>query len=499
MTPRKLYNTCIFFVITQFAVASHDYNILSFGAVPDGKTLNTKAIQAAINLAHKEGGGRVIIPAGRFLSGSIVLRSNVELHLLKQAVLLGSVNPDDYLKMNRWKALVMADSANNISISGKGVLDGQGAQLALTIDSLFYAGKIDSSDYELNEKRPTCHLRPQIIEFLNCNNIRVTGVTIKNAACWVQTYELCRNLIIDNIKVESDAYWNNDGIDISNCKNVQITHSSINSSDDGICLKSYCKNPKIESEYCDSIYISDCTVRSSASAIKLGTPSCGGFKNITIENIKIFDTFRSAIALELVDDGVMENIMINNITAKNTGNAIFIRLGDRRKQEPVGQIKNITIKNVKVKVPFERADYAYEIRGPELPYFHNIFPSSITGIPEQPIENIHLENIEIIYPGGGNPAYANMPLWRLKDVPEMKDKYPEFSMFGELPAWGMYVRHVKGLTLKNIKIKIEKRDYRPALVFDDVKNLSIESLKIEGDKKKELIIFNSVEELKIIK
>ena len=486
----------IFFFLLQLtallAWCQRDYSLLQFGAVPDGKTKNTVAIQRAIDTAHKNGGGRVVFPAGRFLSGSIVLKSNVELHLLKGAVLLGSTDPGDYIKINRWKGFVMADGQQNIGISGKGTIDGQGRNLALHIDSLFYAGKIDSIRYNFKERRPKYYLRPQNIEFVKCKNVRVTGVTLKNAACWVQTYDVCENVTIDNITVDSDAYWNNDGIDIQDCKNVRITNCYVNAADDGICIKSQYKE-----HLCDSIYVANCTVRSSASAVKFGTVSHGGFKNVVIENIKVFDTFRSAIAIEVVDGGICENILVQNIEAQNTGNPIFIRLGDRNKRRPPGMLKNVVLKNIRVQVPFERPDYKYDIRGPALPFFHNIFPSSITGIPGHPVENVLLENIEITYPGRGNNGMANLPVSRLEDVPENIEEYPEFSMFGELPAWGFYVRHVDGLKMENIHIKIEAADYRPPMVFDDVNNLEICKLKIEGENKSKYIVLNKVENDKI--
>lgn len=491
---RRFYIT-ILLVFCQTISFSKDYDVLLFGAIGDGTTLNTCAIQSAIDKAYEDGGGRVIIPSGSFLSGSIILKSNVELHVSKKAILLGSTNPNNYEVINRWKALVMADSAINISISGKGVIDGQGYQLALNIDSLFYIGKIDSADYEFPEKRPKVTLRPQVIEFVNCNNINVSGITIRNSASWVQSYYMCTNLTIDGIRVESDTYWNNDGIDIIDCQKVRITNSYINASDDGICLKSYGR-VRHGRPFCDSIYIANCIVRSSASAIKFGTASFGGFKNVTIEKIKVFDTFRSAIALESYGNGVLEKILIKDIHAVNTGNAIFIRIGRRTKKMNPGILKDVTIKNVKVQVPFKRPDFAYKIRGPALPFFHNIFPSSITALPGSPIMNLTLENIEITYPGRGNRAYANMPLSRLNEVPENAELYPEFSMFGELPAWGFYVRHVDGLTMKDIRIKIKKPDYRPALVFDDVKNLDLQSVQIVGDKKGELIIYNDVKQIK---
>ena len=481
-----------FFIFSQNMLVAQDQNITNFGAVPDGKTLCTYAIQSAIDYVSKKGGGRVIIPKGRFLSGSIEMKSGVELHIEKGGVLLGSPNSKHYYKLKRWVGFVLAHGQNNIAITGEGEIDGQGRQVALHIDSLFYAGQIDSARYNFVEMRPKYYLRPQLIEFVKCKNIQVKNVTLKNAACWVQTHDRCENIVIDNVRTESDAYWNNDGIDIQDCKNVRVTNCFVDSADDGICLKSQ------SSDYlCDSIYIDNCTVRSSASAVKFGTVSHGGFKNVVIKNIKVYDTFRSAIAIEVVDGGTLDNVLIDSVTATNTGNAIFIRLGERTKKASMGILKNVTIKNVKVEVAFERPDYAYEIRGPALPFFHNTFPSSITGIPGHRVHNVTLENIEIIYPGRGNNGLANAPLSRLDFIPENISHYPEFSMFKELPAWGFYVRHVEGLNFKNIKMSIKEADYRPAFVFDDVKNVNIESLEIKGESKTKHIILHNTENVKV--
>lgn len=481
----------LFVVFLKSSAFAEEYNILKFGSLGDGKTLNTESIQAAIDKAANSGGGKVIIPEGKFLTGSIILKSNVELHLLKNAVLLGSTNPYHYNNLNRWKSLILADNQSNIAITGEGTIDGQGRQLALNCDSLYFVGEIDEKYFNLRRKRTNEGMRPQIIEMVKCKKVNITGVNIKNAACWVQTYDLCENLVIDNIRVESDAYWNNDGIDVSDCRNVQITNCYVNSADDGICLKSHSPD-----HWNDSILIANCTVRSSASAIKFGTASTGGFKNIKIENIKVYDTFRSAIALESVDGGTLENVEVNNITATNTRNAIFIRLGHRNYDGIVGKLRNVKISNVKVEVPFDRPDSEYDLRGPDLPFFHNPFPASITGIPGHYAENITLENIEIIYPGRGNNGLANLPLWRLDAVPENEAEYPEFSMFEELPSWGFYVRHVNGLKMKNISVKAKDRDYRPAFVFDDVNRLELNKMTIDESDSGPQVIIRKVSDFK---
>ena len=133
----------------------------------------------------------------------------------------------------------------------------------------------------------------------------------------------------------------------------------------------------------------------------------------------------------------------------------------------------------------------YDLRGPEVNFFHNPFPSSIVGILGHEIENVTLENITITYPGRASKGMAYLPLSRLQQVPEKKDSYPEFSMFGELPAWGMYVRHANGLTFKNIIFKLEDVDFRPAFVFDDVRNVSLEGIHLPKNKTKQIYLNNT--------
>lgn len=468
-------------------------NVKSFGAVGDASTLCTAAVQTAIDSAFQCGGGTVLIPKGIFLCGSIVMKSGVDLNLLEDAIILGSTNPLDYKKIADHSALILADNSRNFSLTGKGSVDGQGLALALTIDSLHHIGKVIDPNYNYRRMRPSENVRPQIINFSNCYNVAVKNVTIKNGAGWVTKYNQCNNVSIDSVTVLSTAYWNNDGMDICDCKNVRITNCYVNSADDGICLKSM--SPVLCN---DDIFISNCTIRSSASAIKFGTDSRGGFKNIRIEKIKVFDTYRSAIAIESVDGGIVDNVSISDVEAKNTGNAIFIRLGHRNVSGEPGCLKNVTIKNMKVEVPFERADIKYDLRGPDLPFFHNTFPSSITGIPGRNVENVKLENIEITYPGRATKGMAYAALYRLDQVPENEKEYPEFSMFGELPAWGFYVRHVNGLTMKKIILRLMGNDYRPPFVFDNTKNLLLEDSNIFVKNGPEHVVLNNVSHSEIV-
>lgn len=488
MSYKRIVSSCFFlFFLFQisfgaeiYANKGKDYLVTTFGAVADARTVNTKAIQKAIDAANKNKGGRVVFSKGIFLSGSIVLKSGVELFFEDGAVLLGSTDVNDYPKYDGRRALVVATASKNISISGKGIIDGQGRELALAIDSLHHTGVRMDPEYNYRRLRPGDG-RGKLISFVKCDSIKVTDIKLKNSSGWVTCFEQSSNIVVDNVTVESRAYWNNDGIDINGCENVRVTNCNVNTADDGICLKS--DSPGLQN---NNIYIANCSIRSSANAVKFGTGSYASFKNVTIENIKVYDTFRSAIAIESVDGAEIENIKVLNIVAVNTGNAILIRLGHRNGDKP-GSIKNVSIKNVKAQIPFGRPDIDYDLRGPEVDYFHNPFPASIAGIPGYSIENVILENIEITYPGRASKGMAYLPLSRLKDVLENEKGYPEFTMFGELPSWGFYVRHVNGIEMKNIKLLLEKEDFRPAFVFDDVKGLRLEKIDVPSDKTNQII------------
>jgi len=474
-----------------------DFLITSYGAKSDEKTINTIAIQKAIDAAFKNKGGRVVFPKGNFLSGSIILKSNVTLYFEEGCVLLGSTNPKDYPNMifegrpdspkkddNSQMALIIAHKAKNIALKGKGTIDGQGLQLALNIDSLHHAGITVDPKYSLRRNRPSETMRPKLFRFSQCESIVIEGLKAGEASCWGLSFELCHNLVLNNLKIVNRSYWNNDGIDITDCKNVRVTNCDIDAADDGICLKSY-----YPGFYNDSVYIANNTIRSSASAVKFGSASFGGFKNVIIKDVKVYDTFRSAIAIESVDGAFIENIDVSNINAVNTGNAVFIRLGNRTGDKP-GSIRNVSIKNIKIQVPFDRPDINYDLRGPEVDFFHNPFPSSIVGLKGHNIENVVLENIEINYPGRSSKGMAYIPLNRLHQVPEAAQDYPEFSMFGELPAYGFYVRHANGISLKNIKLTLDDADFRPAFVFDDVQNINMQDINFPEAKQKQIVLKN---------
>jgi len=467
-------------------------NIVDLGAKGDGITDNTRVIQKAIDEASASGNGKVIVPAGTFLTGVIHIKSNVEISLAENAVWLGSAKRIDYGPKDA-SPLIVAKGQHNFSITGKGTIDGNGKELIKDIYVMLKAGTLEDSEWQTlnpwHQMRPEERNRPKIILFQNCDSIQVKGITIKNGLMWVQDYRSCTNVIIDSIKVRSTTFLNNDGIDITDSKNVRITNCDIDAADDGICLKSSLRN-----EGCENVYVANCKVRSSASALKLGTASWGGFRKITIRDIYVYDTYRSAIAVEAVDGGVLEDVDVQNITAKNTGNAIFIRLGHRNKDEVYSQVRRVHIANVKVEIPAGKPDKGYPEEGPIVRFPHNVFPASVSGIPGYPVEDVTIENVAVTYESGGNSQIACLPLDSLAKIPEQISEYPEFSMFGELPAWAFYVRHAIGLKMKNISVKAKNKDYRPACVFDDVTGLEMEKIGIEEDDSVPQVILRNTNE-----
>lgn len=466
------------------------YNITAFGAVPDSTTHNTRFIQQAIDKAAAAGGGQVLVPAGKFVTGVLHIKTGVNLHLAENAVLLATTQRMDYGPAKA-SALIVAENQQNISLTGKGAIDGQGEQLLEDIFRVLKQGILKDAEWQQyndwGQMRPAENNRPKLIMFSNCNNVTVKGITIQNGLCWIQDYRSCTNMLFDSIKVVSNTFLNNDGIDLVDCKNVKLTNSFFDVADDGICLKSH--DPK---SYCEKIYIANCTVRSSASAFKMGTASFGGFKKITVDSLYVYDTFRSAIAVETVDGGVAEDINIRNITARNTGNAIFIRLGKRRAERQPGTLKGVYISNVKVQIPAGKPDAGYNMEGPRELYEHNVFPSSITGIPGHPVADITLENIDVEYALKSTNHIGNVNVDSLQNIPENIAAYPEFSMFRELPAWGFYVRHANNITMKNVRFSYTGKEFRTNSIFDDVNQLRLQNFYVSQAASTPVIILNNV-------
>ncbi len=464
---------CSLLVLVSTQASAKDYLATYFGIRSDGAVLNTRSIQFAINYINQNGGGRLVFHVGRYLTGTLHMRSNVTLHFEEGAVLLGSLNPFDYeARTNPFMtSMIFADSVSNIGITGRGMIDGQGKQVANNYIDVIDKGLLKD---KFRNGRPEIETRPMIIYFRNCRNVVIKNIMLKNSASWNQTYDQCRNVIVDSISVDNKDYWNEDGVDLIDCDSAYVGNSFFDVADDGICLKSH--DAKF---YCNNILIRNNTVRSSANAIKFGTVSRGGFKNIRIIHNKVYDTYRSAIALEAVDGGFVENIEIDSLESYNTGNVIFLRVGERW-GEKTARMKGVTIKHVVADIPSAKPDAGYSYEGPVEDLPRNLSPAIIiTGLAAKKIEQVSMSDIEVRHAGGGNALYARLDLQHLDSVPELPAKYPEFSMFKELPAWAVYIRHATGVRLDKAFFTAEKKDYRLPIVLDDVHDALFSAVSVK--------------------
>jgi len=424
------------------------YDVRDYGAEGDGKILCTKAIQKAIDQCASDDGGTVYLPAGIYLSGTIFLKSHVTLRLDSGSILLGSKDPNDYPLHSSGGgtdklvsgSLIAGQGLNHIAIVGRGTIDGQGSAFR------WKGGG-----------------RPKCIHLAGCSNILIEGIRMQSAGSWMQHYRGCDRLTIRDIAVFNHVTYNNDGLNIDSCKDVCIYGCMVDSDDDAVVLKSLSLKP------CENVTISNCVISSHCNSIKMGTESGGGFQNITISNCTILSPRYSkniygkqrglaGIALEIVDGGILEGVAISNITIKGVTVPIFMRLGNRARQyekdkpKPVvGTFRNVIVSNI-------------------LATNCSNIGCSITGLQGHFIENVSLNNINLGFEGGGTVEDA------IRQVPEKTQSYPESTMFGVLPAYGFYCRHVKGLQLNNVQLQLAMDDQRHALVFEDVQDALVDGL-----------------------
>ena len=464
----------------------NDYNVRSFGAVGDGKNLDSPAINTAIESAFANGGGKIIVPAGIYLCGSIHLKSNIELHLLPGAIIKaapasmkvydesesfgGFPEYQDGGHTYFHNSLIWAEGQDNISITCRGMIDGEG----LTKKDTENAGNVQGGSIGTGDKAIALKL---------CTNVLIRDITIFRGGHFAIIITGCEKGTIDNVTIDT----NRDGIDIDCCKYLTVTNTKVNTpNDDGIVLKSsYALKKPVP---CENILINNCIVTGYklgtfldgtyipekvnwvCGRIKLGTESNGGYRNIAISNCTMM--YSSGLAFEEVDQGRMENIAVSNITMNHVHHyPIYITTGCRNRGP-----KEVTSPSYGGDIMISNviADDADSLAG-----------IIVTGMKEEPLRNIRLHNIQIRYRGGGTSDLSK------KEYREQGTNYPEPRWAGPTPAYGLYARHVDGLTVRGLYLETIRPDYRHVVILDDVKNADIQDLTAPVQKGAEKIVIKN--------
>ena len=414
------------------------------GAVGDGRTNDTHALQQAIDLVHERGGGVVRLSAGTWLSGTLHLRSDVTIDLAPGAVLLASRDDDDFAPHEPLPfdtgsdvettdfahALLAGRDLERIAIRGAGVID-------------------------MNRARRS---GPKPIALKRCRFATVQGITIVRSPNYCVSLGGCEDVLVEGVTIR-DAYA--DGIDPDCCRRVRIANCDIESDDDALCLKaSFLLGERAATE---DVVVTNCRMRSPSNCFKLGTESTGDFRQIVLSNCVFsgrppedHDAAAAAegggIAILTVDGGTVDGVMISNVVMRDVPAPLFVRLGNRgRDQRPPapGRLRNVVISGV----------MAVGATG----------TGSIAGLPGHPVEALTVENVRITTVGGGRQRSG-------LDVPERTAAYPKVTMYGALPAFGLYLRHARDVSMRNVELTVEHADSRPALVADDVAGLHVARL-----------------------
>jgi polygalacturonase len=434
-------------------------NILAYGAKPDGKSLNTDAIQRAIDDVFKAGGGVVYGPPGNFLVAGIELRSRVTLYLDAECTLRGSTSIDDYRRGSDANGhhVIFANRAEGVTLSGPGTIDGQG--------SAFWESRNRPPASPDNEWKDVATQYVQVkkggrpspmLQFAQCRNVRIDGINVTNSAGWTLQLLACESATVNGIRIRNPPFGvNTDGIDITASRDVSISNCDIATGDDAICLKS--PSPYGDLLPTKNVTITNCTLRSSCNGFKIGTETHGAFENIVFKDSVITsDTARpmnerviGGVSIEMVDGGSIDGVNVSNIHMQNVRAPIFVRLGQRVRNDG-SFLRNVQIDGVS-------AEGA-------------IVTSSISGVPGLRLSDITVSNCHLRTVERGRPD------WVEREVPEMPDKYPEAWMMGHLPAYGFYIRHADRVKMQNVECLTDAPDPRPAIVCDDVQDIAFTGL-----------------------
>ena len=459
------------------------YNVKDFGAVADGETLCTVAVQKAVDYCHAQGGGTVYFEKGRYVLSSVFLKDDVHIEIAEGAEILGSLNFYDYAQQEKVDYPIYQDASHtyfdlsmfvgrdceNISITGKGKID---------MRSIW-----DEDGVRGPEIR---HRGPKCIALKECKNIEVAGLEIVNVTDLAVYFAGCENVEIHDLKL----YVYIDGISPDNSKKVRIYNCDVEAGDDAIVFKSSYTLNRID--ICKDIKVWNCRLKSRCTAIKFGTETNGGFENIEIEDIDIRETRITGIGIESVDGADVNGVSIKNVHMRNVNAPLFIHIGKRMRGpsgREIGRIRNVTLENIVAEGPYEPYEvvawnyfcfkegdtYQYPWNFGKAESFDDTkngntaesdwqMTSNMCGLKGHPLENIALKNVHLKLDGGVQEYN--------RDVPENARDYPEVYVYGRiLPAKGIYFRHIEGLTLENVTVETYREDKRPDFVFEQVNGL----------------------------
>jgi polygalacturonase len=448
------------------------HNIRSYGAKGDGNTPDTAAVQAAIDACERDRGGIVLVPAGDFVVGTIELKSNVTLHLSAAGRLLGSDKIEHYSAGkgvppgNGNVALLYAVNAENVSIEGKGTVDGQGAK--------FYTGKGDNTGPGQNREQGYVN-RPHLAIFYRCKNLSVQDVFLTASAYHCMRILECTRVQLQGVRIHNRVNKNNDGFHLVSNQYVHIANCDIACQDDACALFGSNK----------FVTVTNCSFSTRWSVFRFGG---GKSENITVSNCVIYETYGCPIKMRFGSGSGIENAIFSNLVMNNVTGPISIGLDSTSRRSsasadgtrPKGYVRNLVFSGIRATVVAEGRQHA------DLPFPSSYRPGEtrscivLNGVGEDFLEGISLSDIQVTFEGGGTSEEAAG-----RNVPKMAGEYFEL---GVLPAYGLYARNVRGLTLHNIRFEVTNPDLRPAIVFENVEDASVNGLSAQGNPKAESLL-----------
>lgn len=419
----------------------------------------TAALQQAIDRASARGGGTVLLEKGDYVTGSIVMKDHVRLMVAQGARLLASTDladfpehicrrvtvQDTHMGMNQ--ALIFAEGCCNIALCGPGEIDGRGTP----------------DNFHGDETQHGTPGRPFLIRMVDCKGVHISGITLRNAACWMENYFNCEDVLLEDVTVRNQVNYNNDGIDIDGCRRVIIRRCDVISGDDALCFKGASEMPT------EQVLVEDCSLYSACNALKVGTDTQGDFRQVLVRNCRIGGVEAdpsglkhrcadSGISLEMVDGGTLEDFLLTNLDIRRAWSPIFMRMEDRGRVRPgvekpgIGTLRRVVIEHVQGEDNGSRGSYLF-------------------GAPEGCITDVILWDVALHQHASVKPVLTD------DDIGELKGVYPDAHMIddlGDAPAYGLWTRHVRDVVLRDYRVIPATQENRPEWVFGADSKVSIQ-------------------------